>query len=43
MIQGSNGIFDVEIDGQLVFSKHRTARFPDPGEVEAAIAKLVNS
>jgi selT/selW/selH-like putative selenoprotein len=40
LVRGSGGVFDVELDGKLVFSKHALDRFPDPGEVEAAIAKL---
>ncbi|HCP33421.1 MAG: Rdx family protein [SAR324 cluster bacterium] len=38
LIEGSNGIFDVEIDGKLVFSKYKTARFPNDGE----LAELVH-
>ena len=32
-IKGSGGIFDVVVDGELVFSKHETGRFPESGEV----------
>jgi len=39
LIRGGGGIFDVTVDGKLVFSKHRTGRFPDPGEVEALIRR----
>ena len=38
LIKGSGGIFDVVVDGDLVFSKKRAGRFPLPGEIEAAIA-----
>jgi len=38
MIAGSGGIFDVRIDGKLVFSKHSEGRFPEPGEVVRSIA-----
>jgi selT/selW/selH-like putative selenoprotein len=31
--EGTRGIFDVHVDGALVFSKHTEQRFPDPGEV----------
>jgi selenoprotein W-related protein len=31
--QGSGGIFDVEVDGDRVYSKHTTGRFPEPGEI----------
>jgi predicted Rdx family selenoprotein len=30
---GKNGQFDVVRDGDLVYSKEREHRFPDPGEV----------
>ena len=33
LIEGSGGVFDVTVDGKLVYSKHQTGRFPDPGEV----------
>ncbi len=38
LVRGDKGIFDVRVDGQLVFSKHQTGRFPEPDEVLAAIA-----
>jgi selenoprotein W-related protein len=30
---GSGGVFDVTVDGKLVFSKKKVGRFPEPGEV----------
>lgn len=36
---GTRGIFDVYVDGELVFSKHAEQRFPDPGEVVRLIEK----
>jgi len=33
LVPGKNGIFDVIVDGELVFSKYQTGRFPEPGEV----------
>ena len=33
LIEGAGGIFDVKVDGKLVYSKHQTGRFPDSGEV----------
>jgi selenoprotein W-related protein len=33
LIPGSGGVFDVRVDGALVYSKHATGRFPEPGEV----------
>jgi selenoprotein W-related protein len=37
LIEGSGGVFEVELDGDLIFSKKRTGRFPAEGEVEGAI------
>ena len=37
LIPGSNGIFDVIVDGKCVFSKAETGRFPDPGEVASKL------
>jgi selT/selW/selH-like putative selenoprotein len=33
LIEGANGIFDVHKDGELVYSKQETGRFPEPEEV----------
>jgi len=33
LIPGSGGVFDVTVDGKLVFSRRKTGRFPDPGEI----------
>ncbi len=38
MIKGGGGIFDVKLDGQLIYSKHETGRFPENEEVLAKIA-----
>jgi len=37
LIKGSNGIFDVEIDGKLVYSKSKTGRFLNRGELSSLI------
>jgi selenoprotein W-related protein len=37
LIKGSGGVFDVEVDGRLVYSKARTGRFPHPGEVPTRV------
>ena len=37
LIPGGNGIFDVIVDGDQVFSKYKTGRFPEPGEVSGLI------
>ena len=30
---GSKGVFDVTVDGELLYSKHETGRHAEPGEV----------
>ncbi len=44
LITGSGGRFEVTIDGELVFSKLETGRFPDPAEIKETIkARLKES
>ncbi len=33
LIEGNNGIFDVVVDDEIIFSKHETERFPNHEEV----------
>ena len=33
MIRGDNGIFDVVVDGDLIYSKHDTGSFPSDDEI----------
>jgi len=33
LVTGSKGVFDVEVDGEVLYSKHATGRHADPGEV----------
>jgi selenoprotein W-related protein len=40
LIKGSGGVFDVTADGVLIYSKHRTGRFPDNEEVLQALRGL---
>jgi predicted Rdx family selenoprotein len=37
-IPGGKGQFDVLRDGDLIFSKHETGRFPEHDEIFAALA-----
>jgi len=37
LIKGSGGVFEVKVDGGLVFSKAALGRFPNPGEVAATV------
>jgi selenoprotein W-related protein len=33
VVPGANGIFDVHVDGDLVFTKSMLGRYPEPDEV----------
>lgn len=37
-MKGRDGVFDVRLDGETLFSKHQVHRFPEPGEVETLLA-----
>jgi selenoprotein W-related protein len=38
---GTGGIFEVELNGNLVFSKEETGRFPEENEVETKLEGLL--
>ena len=38
LIAGGGGIFDVRVDGDLVYSKHQTGEFPDEGKLIGELA-----
>jgi selT/selW/selH-like putative selenoprotein len=40
LVQSSGGLFEVTVDGQLVFSKKASRRHAAPGEVVQAIQRL---
>jgi selT/selW/selH-like putative selenoprotein len=40
LIKGDDGVFDVVADGNLVFSKHATGRFPEEHEIVEALRSL---
>jgi selenoprotein W-related protein len=40
LIQASGGLFEVAVDGQLVYSKKATGRHAAPGEVRQAVERL---
>lgn len=37
LIAGSGGVFTVTVDGDVVYSKAETGRFPEPGEAAKAV------
>jgi len=41
IVTGGSGIFDVEVDGTMIFSKHKAGRFPKPGEVLEQFEQLL--
>ncbi len=40
---GGSGVFDVKVDGELVYSKAQTGRHAKPGEVLDLFADLMGS
>jgi predicted Rdx family selenoprotein len=38
VVAGANGIFDVHVDGELVFTKSMLGRYPEPDEVVPLVA-----
>jgi selT/selW/selH-like putative selenoprotein len=43
LIKGRGGVFEVVVGNDLVFSKKQERRFPQPGEVEEALAGRLES
>lgn len=43
LIMGSKGVFDVTVDGEMLYSKHETGRHAEAGEVLALFTDLVGS
>lgn len=39
LIADSGGVFEVMVDGRLVFSKKEVGRFPEPGEIAGMLQK----
>ena len=33
LVTGPHGVFDVIVDGKMVFSKYTSQRLPEPGEI----------
>ncbi len=40
LIPSGGGVFEIEADGKLLFSKKRIGRFPEEGEVEQMLRDL---
>jgi predicted Rdx family selenoprotein len=41
VVTGADGIFDVHVDGELVFEKAMLGRYPEPDEVVPLIAEKI--
>ncbi len=41
LIPGDKGIFDVKVNGTLIYSKHITGRFPKTGEVCTELKRMI--
>jgi selenoprotein W-related protein len=42
VVTGSKGIFDVRVDGELIFSKYQLDRHAEPGEVHRLFAAHID-
>ena len=38
LVKGVAGVFEITIDGKLVFSKKQLGRFPEDGEIDSLIS-----
>ena len=43
LVRGSNGIFDVTVDGKRIFSKHDEGNFPNEKAIVEQIRKMKRS
>lgn len=43
LVTGDNGVFNVTVDGNLIYSKAQTGRHAEPGEVLDLFADLMGS
>jgi len=41
IVTGTKGVFDVKVDGELIYSKAATGRHAEPGEILALFTDLV--
>ena len=43
LVPATGGVFEVEVDGELIYSKVATGRHAEPGEVLGLFSELVGS
>jgi selT/selW/selH-like putative selenoprotein len=41
LVTGSKGVFDVRVNGDLIFSKDQSHRYPEEGELLASLTEIV--
>jgi selenoprotein W-related protein len=41
LIKSRGGVFEVTLDGELLFSKKKAGRFPESGEIARSLASRV--
>jgi selenoprotein W-related protein len=41
IVPGTGGVFDVDLDGERVFTKSMLGRYPDPGDVIPLVAARI--
>ncbi len=41
IVMGTAGIFDIEVNDKMIFSKEKMDRFPEPGEVLSLFEELL--
>jgi selT/selW/selH-like putative selenoprotein len=39
LVAGSNGVFDISLDGNMIYSKFKEGRFPQTDEILARVKK----
>jgi len=43
VVTGADGIFDVHVDGELVFTKSMLGRYPEPDDVEPLLREKLGA
>ena len=43
LVPGTGGVFDVTVNGELIFSKQAVGRHAEPGEIRAGIQKVLET
>ena len=43
LVPGTGGVFDVWVNGELIFSKQAVGRHAEPGEIRAGIVKALDT